>query len=432
MIYALLLALATAVSMFLIVYGTGCYMVQNIYMSEENVSARKTAICNQFSNYVAENSLSSTDSAQLSVWSEDKRDITILLYRNQELDSRIRAGMSEPAANMLPSERNSLATLYGKLYPVRFTDGVMHIAIGDNSENFKYTGCRMVALSAAALTFLVIMLWYVRKLTLRIVVLSKEAAEIGAGELEKPITFSGRDEITELAASVDGMRRSIIERMSSESRAWQANAELITAISHDIRTPMTSLIGYLGLLNEGDFADSAQAKQFTASAYAKAIELKELTDELFKYFLVFGKSGVEMELEPYDARLLTEQFLVEAQFDIESAGFTMELADFEGECSICVDPMYLKRVFDNLVSNIKKYADGAHPVTAVCRLEDGSFSVSVSNTVSRSMNRVESTKIGLRTCERILDTMGGKFRTDNSGDRFTATLILPATAPAEQ
>lgn len=432
MIYALLLALAVALAMYLAVYGTGCYMVSNIYMSEDNVAARRTAICDQFSSYVAENRLSADDSAQLAVWSEDKPDITILLYRNQELDMRIRGGMAEPAANMLPSERNALATLYGKLYPVRFTDGVIHIAIGDNSGNFKYTGCRMVALAAAALTFLVIMLWYVRRLTSRVIILSREAAEIGAGELERPITLSGYDEITELAASVDGMRRSVIDRMSSESRAWQANTELITAISHDIRTPMTSLIGYLGLLNEGDFADSAQAKQFTSSAYAKAMELKALTDELFKYFLVFGKSGVEMEIEPYDARLLTEQFLVEAQFDVESSGFTMEISDYEGECTIRVDPLYLKRVFDNLVSNIKKYADASQPVTAVCRLEGGSFSVCVSNTVSRSMNKVESTKIGLRTCERILDIMGGRFKADSSDGRFTAELILPASAPGEE
>lgn len=432
MIYTLILALALALAMFFAVYGSGCYAVRHIYMSEENVAARKTAIYNQFSSYVADNKLSSLNGAELALWSEDKPEITILLYRNQKLYSRIRAGMTEAAFNMLPSERTSLATLYGKLYPVRFADGVMQIAIGDYSENLKYTGCRIVAVSAAALTFLVMMLWYVRQLTQRIVVLSKEAVEIGAGDLEKPITVSGGDELAELAASVDLMRRSVIERMGSESRAWQANAELITAISHDIRTPMTSLIGYLGLLNEGGFTDSAQEKQFAASAYAKAMDLKDLTDELFKYFLVFGKSGVEMEIEPYDARLLTEQFLAEAQFDIADSGFTLEVRDFEGECSISVDPLYLKRVFDNLVSNIKKYADPSHPVTAVCELADGSFSVCVSNAVSRSMNKVESTKIGLRTCERILETMGGKFKTDNTGDWFTAELILPAGAPLEQ
>ena len=57
---------------------------------------------------------------------------------------------------------------------------------------------------------------------------------------------------------------------------------------------------------------------------------------------------------------------------------------------------------------------------------DGSFSVCVSNTVKRPMSRVESTKIGLRTCERILETMGGQFRTVTEDGKFAAELILPA------
>lgn len=426
MIYSLVLAFVFAFVVFIIVYGTGWYTVGHVYMSDKNVASRKAAIYSQFSGYVSENELSSYDSAELALWSEDKPDITVLLYRNQELDSRIRGGMDEPASNMQPSERSVLASQYGKLYPVRFSDGIMQIAIGDYSENRKYTACSIVAVSAAVATFILIMLWYIRQLTQRIISLSREAVEIGTGDLDKPITLSGQDEITELASSVDSMRKSVIERMGSESRAWQANSELITAISHDIRTPMTSLIGYLGLLNESGFEDKEQGKQFASSAYGKAMELKDLTDELFKYFLVFGKSGVEMEIEPYDARLLTEQFLAEAEFDIADAGFVMTRTDFEGECSISVDPLYLKRVFDNLVSNIKKYADPAQPITAACTLADGRFSVRVANTIKRSMSRVESTKIGLRTCARILETMGGEFRTVAEENHFAAELILPA------
>lgn len=431
MIYSLILAFLFSFVVFAIVYGTGWYAVQHVYMSDKNVASRKAAIYNQFSSYVSANELSSEDSAELALWSEDKPDITVLLYRNQELDARIRSGMTEPASNMHPSERIVLAAQYGKLYPVRFSDGVMQIAIGDYSENRKYTVCSIVAVSAAASTFILIMLWYMRQLTQRIIALSREAVEIGTGDLERPITVYGQDEITELAQSVDTMRRSVIEQMGSESRAWQANAELITAISHDIRTPMTSIIGYLGLLNENGFDDPARGKQFAASAYDKAMELKDLTDELFKYFLVFGKSGVEMEIESYDARLLTEQFLAEAEFDIADSGFTMDRTDFQGECSIAVDPLYLKRVFDNLVSNIKKYADPSQPVTAVCELKDGKFSVRVSNTVKRSMSKVESTKIGLRTCARMLETMGGEFKTFTDESHFAAELILPAGDPIQ-
>lgn len=431
MIYALLLAALFALTVFFTVYGTGLYMIKHVYMSEKNVAARKAAIYSRFSAFVSANALSVGDSAALARWSDSDPDATVLLYVGQELDSRIHRGMAEPASNMQSVERSVLAAQYGKLYPVRFADGVAQIAIGDSSEERKTPMCLFVAASAAVVTFILIMLWYIRRLTQRIKALSKEAVEIGAGELEKPITLTGTDEITELAASVDSMRRSVIERMGSESRAWQANAELITAISHDIRTPMTSLIGYLGLLNESGFSDAERARQFSASAYGKAMELKELTDELFKYFLVFGKSGVEMELEEYDARLLTEQLLAELEFDIMDAGFTVTRIDFEGECSIRVDPLYLKRVYDNLVSNIKKYAEPEKPVMAICELRDGKFSVCVSNSIRRSMNKAESTKIGLRTCARILETMGGEFRTVTEDGKFAAEMLLPVSAVHE-
>ena len=138
------------------------------------------------------------------------------------------------------------------------------------------------------------------------------------------------------------MRYNVIERMGNERRAWEANSELITAVSHDIRTPMTSLIGYLELLNNSDFKDLEKSRQFCASAYGKATELKELTDELFKYFLVFGRADLDMNIEKFEARFLIEQLLAEAEFDLADAGFKINQVGFQGECEINADPLYLK------------------------------------------------------------------------------------------
>ncbi len=106
---------------------------------------------------------------------------------------------------------------------------------------------------------------------------------------------------------MDEMRRSVMQRMGNESRAWEANAELITAISHDIRTPMTSMLGYLGLLNDSGFEDKERCRQFTASAYAKAMDLKGADGRAVPVLLVYGKAELELSLESYDGRLLLEQ-----------------------------------------------------------------------------------------------------------------------------
>ena len=242
--------------------------------------------------------------------------------------------------------------------------------------------------------------------------------------MDRSIPVVGADELSNLAASMEEMRRSVIERLGSEKRAWEANAELITSVSHDIRTPMTSLIGYLELLREPGGDEDAR-RQFLDSAYGKAIELKDLTDQLFRYFLVYGKAAPELALERVDGLLLLGQLLGEAEFDLSEAGFSVQRIDFEGDCVLTVDPIQLKRVMDNLVSNIKKYADPAKPVVFLSQLADGALSLSVSNSVSPNAVRRESTKIGLRTCEKILSALGGSFTTRTEDGHFAAELSLP-------
>lgn len=426
MLYIILFALLSALLVFFAIYGAGNLAVEKIYMSPEAVAARKADIYSQFNRYVTSNNISGSDSAAVASWTGDNDYITILIYKGRDLNMRASDGKAQSSSNMQSYERLQYASQYGKLYPMRFADGVYHIAIGDSTQVREYAVNRITAVIIASVTFVFVMLWYVRRLTLRIIRLSHEAVVIGAGDLEGPINASGDDELSMLAREMDNMRRSVIERMGNERRAWEANSELITAISHDIRTPMTSLIGYLGLLNESSFDDAERCRQFSTSAYDKAMELKDLTDELFKYFLVFGKSELEMNIEPFDGRFLLEQLLGEAEFELRDLGFTTSHIEFEGECSVAADPLYLKRVVDNLVSNLKKYADKSRPVMIITELKDSSLSVCVSNYIAKSMDRVESTKIGIRTCEKIMQHMGGSFSTIRDEEHFAAEFVLPA------
>ena len=419
MLLSQLLALAAAALVFFAVSGSGRYAVEHIYMSPESVASRKASIYSQFSSYVTANLVAGNDTAAIARWTRQHNYVTILIYQNESVSARVSGGrVANSSLSPMPESQ------YGKLYPMRFSDGVYQIAIGDSSQNRELAVNSILAVALAGITYIAIQLRYTGRLTRRIVSLSRNASEVSAGDLEKPITAKGEDEIAALAQDMDTMRRSVIERMGNERRAWEANSELITAISHDIRTPMTSLIGYLGLLKEQNMPEE-QRSQFTASAYDKAMELKALTDELFRYFLVFGRADLEMNMETLDARLLLEQLLGEAEFDLHDSGFEVRRIDFEGECSVKADPMYLKRVLNNLVSNIKKYADRTRPVTLLSQHSGSTLRVCFSNAVSRGGSRVESTKIGIRTCEKIMTHMGGQFTVRNNGAQFDAELTLP-------
>ncbi len=423
MLFAALIALLLAVGVFFAAYGIGSHFIDKVYMSPESIAARKAQIYTDFNVYVRRNGLAGTDSAAIARWTAKRDDVTIIVTGGGGNYS-VRRGEESPVSNQI-SDLVQIAGIYGKLYPMRFADGEYQIAIGDNSQNRERVVFLIGSLVLAAVAFIAVMFFYIRRVTDRIIDLSEEAVVIGRGDLEAPITVAGGDEISVLAAEMDNMRRSVIERMGNEKRAWEANSELITAISHDIRTPMTSLIGYLGLLKEQNLPEE-QRSQFTASAYDKAMELKGLTDELFRYFLVFGRADLEMNLETLDARLLLEQLLGEAEFDLRDSGFEVQRVEFEGECSVKADPMYLKRVLDNLISNIKKYADRAQPVLLLSEHSGGTLRVRFSNAVAHGLSRVESTKIGIRTCEKIMTHMGGQFGIRNDGARFDAELSLPA------
>lgn len=417
MLLSQLLALLVAAGVFLLIFGASRYVIKNVYMSRESVLARKAALYADFNGYVQQNRVIGSDTAAIERWARQQRSVSIVAYREEDL------------GQALPVLEEALSREYGRLYPMRFADGPYRIAISDSSEVSELWLTAMLALLLAGMAYIVIQAIYTGRLTRRIVTLSQEAAQVGAGDLEHAITMHGEDEISALAQDMDQMRRSVIERLGSERRAWEANAELITAISHDIRTPMTSLMGYLGLLRDGKPAEG-EREQFTASAYDKAMELKDLTDELFRYFLVFGRVDLEMELEDFDARLLLEQLLGEAGFDLGELGFAVQREDFDGDCIVRADPLYLKRVLDNLVSNIKKYADRAEPVVIRSELRDSQLTLRLSNRIAARRDRVESTHIGLRTCEKIMAQLGGSFATSSDESSFTAELTLPAQSSA--
>lgn len=422
MLYVSLFGLLTAVLLYILAGELGCLLVEKVYMSEENVSQRRAEIYSRLSSYVNDNKVSGKDTKALSQWTAENEYVTILLYDSGNKHRRFSG--DKAVVPELNGEYDD--SKYGNLYPMRFSDGVYLVAILDSSEAREYVVADFSAMAIAAGSMILLLLLYMNRLTKRIINLSRAATIVSSGKLEMSIDAPGNDELSSLARAMDEMRQSVIEQMSSESRAWQANNELITAISHDIRTPMTSMIGYLGLLNESDFSDTERCRQFSSAAYGKAMDLKSLTDELFKYFLVYGSAELKLDMESYGGRLLLEQLVSEAEFTLSENGFSIQRIEFQGECSILADPLYLKRVVDNIVSNVMKYGDRSKRVMMISELEDQCLSLCVSNAITKDLDRVESTKIGLRTCKRIMEQMHGSFSIENDGERFSAELSLPA------
>lgn len=432
MLYTIGMALLSAALIYFLFSGTGDLIVDRYYMSSDAVSARKAQICTEFSSYVNSRNITSSDSAAIAAWSKEHDYVTLLIYNGSDLRMSAREGKLEQGKNVLNYEQTQYAAQFGKLYPIHFADGVYEIGISENSQQREYTVNTIVALVAASIAFIAVMLMYVQKLTRRIVHLARDADTIGRGNLKKPIFVDGSDEVAMLGGEMDNMRRSVIKRMENERKAWQANSDLITSISHDIRTPMTSMIGYLELLKAAEPGDTERIQQFTQSAYAKAMELKDLTDELFKYFLVFGKADLELNREDIDAMALFEQLLGEPVIELRDQGFTIETSELSEPCMINVDILYLKRVFDNVFSNVRKYADMEKTVTVAADTDRNTLTVRVTNYISKSRSKADSTKIGLQTCYMIMEHMGGRFEVNSDDEIFSVEVKIPVLEEGEQ
>ena len=152
---------------------------------------------------------------------------------------------------------------------------------------------------------------------------------------------------------IDQMRRTLLDQLKKEQEAWQANTDLLRAISHDIRTPMTALLGYLDLVQSHQYETKAQLEQYLAICDAKAQQLRQLTDKLFGYFLVFANRELHLKQEPLDTQLLFAQLFGEEICCLENEGFTVTWERLEQGQTVVTDAVQLQRVVANLFSNIR-------------------------------------------------------------------------------
>ncbi len=310
-----------------------------------------------------------------------------------------------------------------KLRPVYFLDGTLLVTIVDFTEEAMDNIVLAISVASAIAVVAIVMILYFYSVTRRIKLLAANVRQIERGDRELRIKETGNDDISRLAGDVNSMRDAIVENMTREQRAWEANAGLITAMSHDIRTPLTVLLGYLDLI-EMQNTDSSNG-EYIAACRDNAMRLKNLSDDMFSYFLVFGKGGYELHPTPVNASEWIGHVIAEQEILLAEKRFTVERdGDIPSLC-ISVDEMYFRRVTDNLFSNIIKYADPEYPVVIGCVSLDGALSLLFKNRVLADEGKSESNGIGLKTCIKIMEEMGGRLTYSEEDGCFTAELILP-------
>ena len=313
------------------------------------------------------------------------------------------------------------------LHPIKLSDGTLLARLSEFTEYVYYDVFNIVSLIIAVLIVLIILTLYFHLVTTRIIRLGNEVNKVADGDVNHVIKFKGDDEIAKLSLNVDNMRESMIENFRKEKEAIDANNSLITSMSHDIRTPLTVLLGYIDVMQSRTENDT-EMQGYLKAAESTALRLKKLSDDMFGYFLVFGGKELEIKMESYDAHTLIEQMLFEHVTLMRESGYTVELEgpyydELEG-FEIRTDAQKLIRIFDNVFSNIYKYADKVSTVSISAKRTKDEIEISFSNRISKNGSMAESNGIGLKTCKKLGEYINASFECVSDVETFTAILKL--------
>jgi len=275
----------------------------------------------------------------------------------------------------------------------------------------------------------------------QMILLKNAGAELARGNLNHKTDTSGliwelKEHGENLNSISEGMSRAVDERMKSE----QFKTELITNVSHDIKTPLTSIINYVDLLKKGE-GDSEKSAEYLEVLERQSARLKKLTEDLVEASK--ATSGVlKVEKSVNDICELLRQALGEYKDRLAQRDVNVIVLEAEKEINITCDGRLMWRVFDNLLGNICKYSQpGTRAYVDIDR--DGERAWVIFKNTSHDVLNItadelmerfvrgdksrtsEGSGLGLSIARSLIELQGGTFSIYLDGDLFKVIISLP-------
>lgn len=250
-----------------------------------------------------------------------------------------------------------------------------------------------------------------------------EVLVMAEGDLEHQITVQGKDEIASLSRELDMLRLTLKENIESERRSHEANQELIRAMSHDLRTPLTTLNGYLEILSRSK-GNAEKYPEYVKRCLKKTEEIRSMSDKMFEYALVFdGQEHVEKQSLSTD--FVREELEEQTEY-LKTQGFAGKICwkEENGPGDLDGNAFLLKRLCGNLFSNILRYGDRTRPVEIHAGTEAGRLEVRISNRIAPRPES-QGSGVGLKSAERIASLHDGNLEWKAEEGKFTVTFWLP-------
>lgn len=176
----------------------------------------------------------------------------------------------------------------------------------------------------------------------------------------------------------NGMAQKLQEGMEHERAAEKSKNELIIGVSHDLRTPLTSILGYLELIETDRYKDEVELRYYTNVAYEKAKRLKKLIDELFEYTSMSG-GDIKLHLQKVNINVLLKQLAEEFVPQFTKAGMCCRFNEDNEELYVYADSNRLIRTYENLIVNAIRYGSKGKYVDIGIKRDHHEAVVSIAN-----------------------------------------------------
>ena len=308
----------------------------------------------------------------------------------------------------------------------------------------------LVTVIATICFFIIYFLMFIKRIVKDMTYISDRIIDIADGKSDEKIIIERQDEIGEIAGRINEMTEQINQLIKSERDALQGNKDLIACVAHDLRTPITSVKGYLDLALDTKHYDLEQRQKYVRIAQTKANRLEYLIHDLFNYTkLTSGE--ITLHRSKIDLVQLVEQMVEE---------FYPLFQEEELECTTKYNISYLEmnmdgeliaRAVQNLLSNAIKYGkDGKHVYVELECLEQ-EVQIRVTNyglvipeesikhlfdkfyRVERSRNvKTGGTGLGLNIAQEIVHLHGGRIQVTSGASGTCFTIALPLHKEEEE
>jgi signal transduction histidine kinase len=294
------------------------------------------------------------------------------------------------------------------------------------------------------LLYLIVVLPYILRRFVALSSILAGAEAIAAGNFNHPIEAKGSGNLSQLAHHLNNMKASFKTSLEHQMKSERLKTELITNVSHDLKTPLTSIINYVDLLKNENITQ-VQRDSYMQVLERKTQRLKVLIDDLFEASKMASGSA-ELTLESVNVTSLLNQAMAELSEQIEASSLSFKVSVPDHKVDAWLDGKKIWRVFENLIGNALKYAMPNSRVHISLIQSEGKIVFTIKNVsayeidfeVSELLERfkrgdssrhTEGSGLGLAIAKSIIDLHAGELLIQIDGDYFKVIVILDVNRP---